>query len=578
MNKRYEYAAVILLVTVFLGLTVTSVLRKSVTVEEFAHLPAGLYAWKTRYFSLYGQVPHPGRMLITGPALLLKPQVDTVLDRFPKERRPWIYATDFMQRNLKGYSRLFLVSRLVVILSGAALCLVVWRIAREGYGEWGALFALAAAAASPTLIAHSRLATTDAPAALFSILFLAMLMDYFEGPDIYSLLKMTLFFCLAALVDFTCLFWALFLLAAPLFAALTYFTESVDRPSIPAALTHIFMALLASWLIFAGAYMLKDVGAPYDREFKSEALKKLGPVARYTLLPPQFIENLDRNLARTDQDEWTRENYLLGEWHRDRNLHYFATAWLVKEPVSHLAILLLAVLLALIRRSRDRDEVILIMAIFGFFAFATFFGDQKQGIKYLLPIFPAAFVLMGRVGQTFLEPVPERPRGLDVNVIKVKLWKKALRISGRIMAAAVLVWLLLQHAMIWPDYIPYFNLVAQRQYNTRELLLGPNLDWGQDLPGLSRWIEKNGVDGIDLAYFGHDDPGRFDMSYNLPGRATDNNYIAISANLLMGQKHPMTFLTVGVRPDDPLWDEVTRYRAQEPEAVIGGSIFIFNNL
>jgi len=251
-------------------------------------------------------------------------------------------------------------------------------------------------------------------------------------------------------------------------------------------------------------------------------------------------------------------------------------AGLVKEPVSHLAFLLVAILLALIRRTRDRDEIILILAIFGFFAFASFFGDQKEGIKYLLPIYPAAFVLMGRAGYAFLEPVPERPPGLEVALIKVKLWKKSLRIAGRIMAVAILVWVLLQHVMIWPDYIPFFNMAAQRQYNTRELLLGPNLDWGQDLPGLSRWMEKSGVDGIDLAYFGHDDPGRFDISYSLPARSSQNKYIAVSANLLMGQKYPMTFLAVGVRPDDPLWDEVARYRDQEPEAVIGGSILIFN--
>ena len=44
-------------------------------------------------------------------------------------------------------------------------------------------------------------------------------------------------------------------------------------------------------------------------------------------------------------------------------------------------------------------------------------------------------------------------------------------------------------------------------------LLDSNLDWGQDLARLGRWMERNGVEEIDLAYFGTADPEAYGIRY-----------------------------------------------------------------
>ena len=151
--------------------------------------------------------------------------------------------------------------------------------------------------------------------------------------------------------------------------------------------------------------------------------------------------------------------------------------------------------------------------------------------------------------------------------------------AQKIILVLFFVWMILQHAIIWPDYISYFNL-ASKEYEKRpeKILIGPNLDWGQDLPALARWMEKNQVQALDLAYYGHDDPARFDINYSLPGRGSENSLIAVSANILMGMRYPMTFSEEGVDYEDPLWSEVARYRDLRPAAKIGNSIFVFEKL
>ena len=75
MKPVFEYSSAALLLLLFIGLAATSAAKKSATVDEFAHLGAGVYAWQTGDFSLYGKTPPLGRMLATCPAHLSGPEL-----------------------------------------------------------------------------------------------------------------------------------------------------------------------------------------------------------------------------------------------------------------------------------------------------------------------------------------------------------------------------------------------------------------------------------------------------------------------------------------------------------------------
>ena len=61
--------------------------------------------------------------------------------------------------------------------------------------------------------------------------------------------------------------------------------------------------------------------------------------------------------------------------------------------------------------------------------------------------------------------------------------------------------------LTWPNYLSYFNVLAGGSRNGYRHLVDSSLDWGQDLPGLKKWLQQKGLDGqtrtpVYLSYFG----------------------------------------------------------------------------
>ena len=74
-------------------------------------------------------------------------------------------------------------------------------------------------------------------------------------------------------------------------------------------------------------------------------------------------------------------------------------------------------------------------------------------------------------------------------------------------------------ADVWPDYLAYFNEFAGGPNGDR-ILVDSNLDWGQDLKGLKRFMDSRGIDRIYLSYFGTDSPRALRHPVRLARRAT----------------------------------------------------------
>ena len=59
----------------------------------------------------------------------------------------------------------------------------------------------------------------------------------------------------------------------------------------------------------------------------------------------------------------------------------------------------------------------------------------------------------------------------------------------------------------WPHYLAYFNLASGGPAQGYRWLVDSNLDWGQDLPGLRRYLDEHTEPGRPhyLSYFGSAD-------------------------------------------------------------------------
>jgi hypothetical protein len=78
--------------------------------------------------------------------------------------------------------------------------------------------------------------------------------------------------------------------------------------------------------------------------------------------------------------------------------------------------------------------------------------------------------------------------------------------------------LIFANLWIYPHYWSYFNVAAGGPENGGNILIDSNIDWGQDLFRLQDWMAENGVERVNLSWFGSADPAYYDLSYDpLPG-------------------------------------------------------------
>jgi hypothetical protein len=181
---------------------------------------------------------------------------------------------------------------------------------------------------------------------------------------------------------------------------------------------------------------------------------------------------------------------------------YFAVAWLLKEPLA--ALLLSAIGLFALRGSEysRRVRLFLLLPPAVLFLAHTFLADNL-GMRYLIPAIPYA-CLAGGAGAGWL--------------ISRGTW-------GRVVAAALGVWIVTAAAAIYPDHLSYFNEAACLTRNPSALGLdggtrcGPlwlddsNVDWGQSLPQAKEWVDRNAPgQPLHLAYFGSIPPSVYGLN------------------------------------------------------------------
>jgi hypothetical protein len=141
---------------------------------------------------------------------------------------------------------------------------------------------------------------------------------------------------------------------------------------------------------------------------------------------------------------------------------------------------------------------------------------------------------------------------------------------------ALLCWYGVSTLRVHPHYLAYFNELTGGPARGHHYLVDSNLDWGQDLKGLARWVAEHRVPRIRLSYFGTADPDYYGIPHDLlPGtmappplgvvrQVRREDVVAVSATNLQG---------VYLDPSDrPLME---RLRRSEPIDNIGYSILIY---
>ncbi|MCI0416419.1 glycosyltransferase family 39 protein [bacterium] len=528
-----------------------SLFFKSATVDEVLYIPAGYAYLKSGSFMLNPETPPLPRILCGIPLLFLKINYNPK-DSLPayQDRYHWAFRFLFWQ-NSEVAGKMIFFSRIPTILLGMALLGVIYTWSHRLFGPAAGIFSLTLAVLEPNLIAHSSLATTDLYTAAMIFFTVFSFWVWRQNPDQRkALLFPGLFLGLSLLSKSSA--W----LIVPVLFVLLWIRDSQNNsPNITKNVIRFVAILFLSVLVINSVFLFR--GAFVDKgELISFMLKERAgqfwPVRVVLFFFPKLYSfSVLFNLAQSMGGVHPFPFYLNGEYSYSGFWNYFFVTFILKTPLPFL----LAFVASLPFLFKLRQSWFILLPLVFFLLYFSFLNRLDLGLRYVLPIYAFLLVAAGAL----IPPLQRIAR-------------------GKILVILLVLWSVVTAVRIYPHHLAYFNELCGGSSKGYKYLVDSNLDWGQDLVLLKSYMERNGVKGIRLSYYGMSDPEYYGIKYRyLPSPkfqpwtqrhrkeenfALEKGLYAISATNVAG-----IFL------DN--WDTYQYFRNKEPIDSIGYSILIY---
>ena len=564
---RLRVATVATFALVFSVIQVVSYSQKSATFDEPIHLATGYLALAHRDYRLEGTHPPFVRMWAALPLLFMRDvQIDaSIIDRTdPVEwlsgSRSFNFSTKFLYLD-NDADRLLNAARFMIVIWGIVLGVLVWCWAYEWLGAVPALWALVFYTLSPNILANTSLVTTDAGIACFMFGTVYFLWRTSRRVSWGNLAGLTVFFTLGIITKFSALAFGP-LVAVLLIVAVVRRSAVTARTAIGIVALLAVASYVAVWAVHGFRYAPSPT-ASWELHVEHLPLARTVPtLADLTawidsrhLLPNMFTQGFLVFAQSMTPPNWT---FLAGEYSPDGWWYYFPVAFLIKTPVAFITLIVIGVVVYL-RRWRELGVTAgafigVSLAVYLGFAVANTF---QVGVRHVLPLYPF-FLLAAAVAAMAL----------------------SRRRAGRLTLAGLTAFWVVVVATNYPYTLTFFNLFVGGPANGYRYLADSNVDWGQGLKLLKKWMDREGVSRVNLAYFGTADPAYHGIDYSLLPAATPGydfpslnrswsppelpGYVAVSATVLTG-----VYL-------DPQWRVFYEgIRHTKPVAVLGNSIFVY---
>jgi hypothetical protein len=556
--------AVPILLALFAIMEIVPLVSMAATFDETAHLYAGVSYLERRDFRLNPEHPPLAKLWAALP-LWMSGDASMKSDAPAwQQGDEWILGFEYLNGPANDEHRRNPAARLIparcfMVLLGAALGWLVFTWSNELWGEAAGVVALMLHCLCTAMLAHSCLVTMDAPAALGFVLSLWTFWRCVRRPTLRSVGIAGLSLGVALCLKFS------MLVLPPLLLGLLIVWR-VDRrrePGAPAVRLRTDLGLvvavgLVAWLCIWGAYgfqyrFTNDSLTFNDWERVAPPSGLVGTVLslarKLKTLPEAYLYGIGYTIAGG-----RRSSFLNGEILSQGSWLYMPEAFLLKTSPALLILVGWSIWHG-VRRSAEPGSRAYLWVPIGVYALLSVAFGLSIGHRHLLPIYPLLYI---------------QAAGVVTPAVRTHFSK------------AVLVCLLAVHAgsaaFTYPHFLSYFNIAAGGAGGGRHFLVDSNLDWGQDLPKVKRWMDENRVEEIHLAYFGTADPRAYGIRYRKMYQFLDfrpeegasfpkpGEYLAVSVTLLQG-----LYVT------EPTTEAVLRKlrESAKPVGTAGPSIFIF---
>ena len=184
-SLAWTILAVVGLLVLHYVLAARSLLQENPTVDEVAHLPAGVTYWQKGTFRLYPHNPPLFKLVAALPVVMARPVTEPL---FPykswtsKSPSPATFSQYFAYFNADRYFELFQLARLMMPLFTVVGGLVVFAWSARLYGRLAGLLSLALWVFCPNILAHARLITSDASSTAMGVAATYVFWRYLSRP------------------------------------------------------------------------------------------------------------------------------------------------------------------------------------------------------------------------------------------------------------------------------------------------------------------------------------------------------------------------------------------------------------
>ena len=521
-----------LLLAGYFYMAVSASRTKSTTFDEVVHVTAGYNAWK-----LHDHRFDPGngdflKRWATLPLLFSQPHFPPLDSENWRTAEFFLFSRDLFFHAGNDPDSILLQTRSMAALIGVALGVLVFACSRRLFGNAGALVSVILFAFCPNMLANGALVSTDltlAATLLASTWFSWRLLHAVTWPNLIGSL---LAFSLLVISKMTAV---LIVPIAVILIVVRFFNHEPwpwqlrgktsvatrGRQSVALAAL-ILLHCVAGWITIWTAFDFKYVarGNPADATLTlprpppdSEVHGVISQLAdfcyRTHVLPEGYVNGMEQLIGTSK----SRASFMDGHWKTGGQPWFFPYAFWVKTPPALFCLLVLGVVgWAWPRKAGISPDTpaqpsahgALYHAIPLFVLVAVYMAVAMRqglniGIRHILVVYPVCHILAGSVALSF----PSRKHALKIAV------------------ALLLGWYAVDSLAVRPSYLAYFSSVAGGPAQGYRRLADSSLDWGQDLPGLKRWLATHNPDDrepVFFSYFGIGDPDYYSItSDRLPG-------------------------------------------------------------
>jgi len=633
-NKKLIPIFIGLVLIIAALLMLNSSLRESAIVDELAHIPAGYSYLKFGDNRLNPEHPPLLKDLSAIPLVFLNLNFPIESNYWQQYiNGQWDVGRVFLYESGNNADQIIQLARIFPMILTLLTAFLVYLLAKKFVGPYWALLPFILFSFSPLFLAHGHYVTTDIAAAFGAILIFLIVIPKMMQPSKKNLLVAGLFLGIAQLTKFSLLlFYPLIIIFILIWKIVQIIKQKKSHLTISPlkeilkTLGNIIIVFIISFGVIYLVYLPQNINYPiekqvYDteqilysfaggpdpqletcRHWTGSISRQMRCVAEIDIalsknkITKPFAQYLLGALMVVERSTGGNTGYFLGNisangWHE-----YFPIVFLIKEPIPSLILIFLAIFWSLknfikstINNIKNKNwwtklinwlsQNFLLFCILIFVIIYSIFSIRSPlniGYRHLTVIIPLIYILTA-------DQIKKWWWGVKNNVDSQSIFSLLINFNQikkigikTILILILIMWYIIEALIISPHFIAYFNEFVGGAKNGYKYVVDSNLDWGQDLKRLAKFVEENNINKIKLDYFGGGSPTyylqeKFEHWQSAKGQPETNSWLAVSLTFLQNsQGKPVPGFHINPK------DTYNWLKDKNPTARIGYSIFVYH--